>query len=79
MVGELAHRRQNRRPDRSQLRAASRAIKQLDLERLLQHLDLLAQRWLGHAQAFGGAAEILFFGYRQEQPKVPYQTKIDHN
>ncbi|MNG21033.1 hypothetical protein D3C84_1053550 [compost metagenome] len=79
LVRELAHGRQNRRPHRGQLRTASRAIKQLDLERLLQHLDLLAQRWLGHAQTLGRSAEILFFGNSQEQPKVPYQTKIDHN
>jgi hypothetical protein len=41
-------------------------------------LNLLAQRWLGHSQALGGAAEILFFSHRQKQPEVTNQTEIDH-
>ena len=42
LLGEFTHRRQNRRAHRGQFCTAPGAIKQLDLKRLLKHLNLLA-------------------------------------
>jgi hypothetical protein len=36
-----------------------------------QVLDLLRERWLCHAQARGGAAEVELLGHRGEGPQVP--------
>jgi hypothetical protein len=50
----------------------------LGLEGLLQHLDLLGERRLGHAQPLGGTAEVLLFGHGEEQPQMTHQAKVDH-
>ena len=55
---------------RRQRNAAGAAGEQLDAEVMLQQLNLPAQRWLGHVQAFGGAAEIEFSGNRGEAAQL---------
>jgi hypothetical protein len=45
-----------------QLDAAVGAVEQPRADRFLQRADLLAERWLGDAEPFGGAAEVQFLG-----------------
>ncbi len=45
------------------------AVKQLDLQLLLQGVNLLADGGLGQVQSAGGRAEILFFYCSQEDLK----------
>jgi hypothetical protein len=49
-------------PGDSELHVAITALKQSDAQRTFQHLDLPAQRWLGHEQTFGGPTEMQLFG-----------------
>jgi hypothetical protein len=37
---------------------------------VLKRLNLLAQRWLGHAEPLGGAAEMTFLGNGEEISQV---------
>ncbi|CAM5280540.1 hypothetical protein SRIMM317S_00435 [Streptomyces rimosus subsp. rimosus] len=46
--------------------AAAVAFQQADTEAPFKLLDRPGQRWLGHAEALGGAAEVQFLGNGQE-------------
>jgi hypothetical protein len=71
MLHEALHRPEDLAALLGQSHALSRALEQLDAQRLLQHLDLLAQRRLRHPEALCRLAEVALFGNRQEVPKVP--------
>ncbi len=62
-----------RQPDRLR-----RAFEELHPEMLLEHLDLLAERRLGHAKALRRSPEMPFLGYREEIPEMAEQPEIDH-
>ena len=49
---------------------APRPAQQQGSDLLLEHLDQDGQRWLGHAQALGGAPEVALFGDGHEGPEV---------
>lgn len=50
---------------------ASGAVQQLDAELGLELPDLLRERWLGHVQPLGGAAEVTLLRHRHEVPEMP--------
>jgi hypothetical protein len=54
-----------------QLDAARFSAEQLDVELALDHLDLLAQWRLLHAEPFGGARDVLFLRDGDEVPEMP--------
>jgi hypothetical protein len=41
-------------------------------------LNLICQRWLGHAQPFGGTPEMLLLGNSEKQPQMADEAKVDH-
>ena len=53
------------------------AVEQAHLQLLLQRADLLAERRLGHAEAFRGAAEVQFLGHGDEVAEVTQFHAID--
>ncbi len=75
---ELLHGRQDGRPGRGELGAPARTLEQLDLQCVLEHLDLVRQRRLGHPQALGRAAEVALFGNSVKEPEVPDESEVDH-
>jgi hypothetical protein len=60
---------------RGQPHRTAGAVQQGDPEDALQQLDLTAQRWLGHVQPLGGAAEVKFFGRGHETAQL---TQFEH-
>ena len=65
-----AHVGQPLRADRGQRDAALGADEQGLADLVLQRADGLAQRRLGHVQAFGGAAEMQLLGHGDELAKM---------
>ncbi len=61
-----------------QTRALARALEQPHAERLLQDLDLLAERRLRHAEPVGGPAEMPLLGDREEVPEMAQEPEVDH-
>ena len=47
---------------RREVNPAGGPVEQLDAELIFQLADLLGERWLGHMQALGGAAEVPLLG-----------------
>lgn len=50
--------------------AAAAAVQQANTKTPLELLDRPGQRWLGHAEALGGAAEVQFLGNGDEVPQL---------
>jgi hypothetical protein len=61
---------EQRRPSVRQFDAARQATEQLDVEFLLQHANLLAERRLLHPQPLGGSRDVPFLSDRDEIPKM---------
>ncbi len=54
------------------------AFEQLRAEVAFQRLDLLAERWLGHAQPFGGAAKMQGFRHGDKVFKLAQFHRAFH-
>ncbi len=78
VLHEALHRPEDRGALARQPHAAPRALEQPHAERLFQHLDLLAERRLRHAEPLGRLAEMLLVGDGQEVRKMAQQPEIDH-
>jgi hypothetical protein len=66
VIGQAPHRRQDRLPCWRKLHALGGTIKQLHPQGMLEHLDLLGQRRLSHAEAAGGTPKVSLLGHRQK-------------
>ncbi len=62
---------EQRRAGVGQLDAARLAAKQLNIELPLQRANLLAERWLLHAEPFRRPRDMLFLGDGNEVSKMP--------
>ena len=71
---DVARVRQQRAAAFGQFHAARQTVEQRHAQFLLQRADLLAERRLTDAQAFGGLGQVGFLGHRQE---VAQQAQID--
>ncbi|MCY1313829.1 hypothetical protein D9M68_647370 [compost metagenome] len=61
---------EERSPCGRQCHRTGAAGEQRDAQVVFEQLDLPAQRWLGHVQAFGSAAEIQFGRHRGEAAQL---------
>ncbi|MNC45575.1 hypothetical protein D3C75_945460 [compost metagenome] len=66
VIGQAPHRRQNRLTSRRKLHALGGTIKQPHPQGMLEHLDLLGQGGLGHAEAAGGTPKVSLLGHSQK-------------
>src|SRR5262249_51002278 len=78
VLHEPLRRRQDGAALAGELDAAPRALEKPHAERLLQHLDLLAERRLRHAEPLRRLAEVALLGHRQEIGEVSQQPEVDH-
>ena len=78
VIKEASHRLQDLGAFPGKAGPLVRALEQLHAQRAFQDLDLLAQRWLRHAKALGGAAEVTLFGDGHEIPEMAQQPEIYH-
>src|SRR5258708_2644763 len=56
----------------AQANAPWKPFEQFNTEFLFENLDAPGQSGLGHAEASGGALEMLFFSHDDEEPEVPF-------
>ena len=61
---------QKRPACRGELDGAAGPRKELDIKRVLQHLDLPAQRWLGHIEALGGVSKMKILTHGHKAAKL---------
>jgi len=78
MLHEPLHRAEDGSALTGQAGPVPRALEQPYADQLLQHLDLLTERRLRHAQALGRPAKMLLVGDGEKVPEVPQQPEVDH-